>query len=331
MPLGGYCDVCQAWVWVTPYGQCERGHPAASVRDVQQLRPSQPAAGGELVPAKLGDELAPDRPARFRFWWRHSLWVAWTFTAGFFNWVAFMYIGARARHITWALWGFFYMIPLALTIAALGTPLIKGAFILQMFFAAASVLHALYLRPYYRAIMFGDVPWPRALPAPPQPPPLFARQERAALPRGIDDEAADVLRAARSQVDAIAEIAGGLGKATVRTKVAALCRTADQILAELAQRPRKLGAARGFLNYYLDATERIVAGYAELGSRDSSSPEVQATLARAEEALDTVQAAFEQQLGNVLEDRVLDLEAEIELLEKTVRLDDLYTQTGGTA
>jgi hypothetical protein len=42
-----------------------------------------------------------------------------------------------------------------------------------------------------------------------------------------------------------------------------------------------------------------------------------------------VQQAFDRQLANVLEDRVLDLESEIELLEKTVDMDTMFTQTGG--
>jgi len=39
----------------------------------------------------------------------------------------------------------------------------------------------------------------------------------------------------------------------VQDKVVALCQTADQILEELASRPRKVDAARSFLTYYLDA------------------------------------------------------------------------------
>ena len=328
MPLGGYCEVCQRWVWVTPYGMCENGHPAASVRDVQQLKAQKLPAGSEIVVARQGSEVALDRSTRFRFWWRHSLWVAWTFTGGFFNWLAFMYIGARARHIVWALWGFFYMIPLAITIAAFDTVLFRGALILQMFFAAASVLHALYLRPYYRAVMFGDAPR-TSLPAPPQDPRLLPPAERPALPRDIDEAAGEVILAARRQVDAIRETAGAIGKRPVQDKVVQLCRTADQILDELVTKPRKVDAARSFLTYYLDAAQRIVDGYAMLASRPTSSPDIARALTRAEASLDSVQTAFDRQLAGVLEDRVLDLESEIELLEKTVHMDDYYSQTGG--
>ena len=41
MPLGGFCETCGRWVWVNGYGECENGHPAAVVRDVQQLRPAR--------------------------------------------------------------------------------------------------------------------------------------------------------------------------------------------------------------------------------------------------------------------------------------------------
>ncbi len=44
----------------------------------------------------------------------HSLWIGWTFTLGFFNWVAFFYIGYRAKQKKWLLWGLFYSIPFVL-------------------------------------------------------------------------------------------------------------------------------------------------------------------------------------------------------------------------
>ena len=323
MPLGGYCTTCQRWVWLNPYGECENGHPAAAVRDVQQLKP---AAQRDESPA---EELAPLEPrARFRWWWRYSLWIPWTFTAGFFNWVAFIYIGVRARHAAWIVSGFAYLVPLLLTVASFGTPLFRYFIAFQLLASAVSVVHALSVRPTFRALMFGDVPR-RSLPAPPQPPSLAASVQRPALPKGIDEAAADVIRTARRQVDGILQNADRIGKQDVRDKTARLCRTAEEILAELAAKPRKLDAARSFLTYYLDAAARIVQGYTSLAPRISASPEIAEALAKAEASLDSVQQAFDRQLANVLEDRVLDLESEIELLEKTVDMETMFSQTGG--
>lgn len=40
----------------------------------------------------------------------HSLWIGWTFTLGFFNWIAFLYIGVRAKRRRWIYWGLFYSV-----------------------------------------------------------------------------------------------------------------------------------------------------------------------------------------------------------------------------
>ncbi len=321
MPLGGYCTVCQRWVWLTPYGECQNGHPALAVKDIQQLKPQ--AEPDVLV----GEVIEEGRSrARFRWWWRHSLWICWTFTLGFMNWLAFVYVGVRARHTPWILAGFAYLLPLILTIFSIGTPLLQAAIVLQLLVAAGSVVHALYVRPYYRAIMFGDAS-PRSLPSAPQPP-VLAAGTRPQLPRNIDERTADVLQPARRQVDKILSTASSIGKPAVRDEVVGLCATADQIIAELASQPRKLDAARGFLTYYLDAAQRIVEGYVNLAKRGGSAPEITQTLARAEASLKVVQEAFDRQLANVLEDRAMDLDSEIELLERTVRSETMYTQTG---
>jgi len=322
MPLGGYCTACQRWVWLTPYGECQNGHPALAVKDVQQLKPqSEP----DVLVGEVVDE--GPRRARFRWWWRHSLWICWTFTLGFMNWVGFVYVGVRARHTPWTLSGFAYLVPLLLTITAVATALPVWPFLLlQLLVSALSVVHALSIRPYYRAIMFGDAS-PRALPAAPQPPELAAAA-RPQLPKNIDERAAEVLKPARRQVDVILRTAGSMGKPAVRDEVVGLCATADQIIAELAAQPRKLDAARGFLTYYLDAAQRIVEGYVNLGQRGSTTAEINQTLDRAEASLKVVQQAFDRQLANVLEDRAMDLDSEIELLERTVRSETMYTQTG---
>lgn len=48
--------------------------------------------------------------------WRlvHSLWIGWTFTLGFFSWLAFAYIGIRTGHHRWLLWAAVYAAPLTL-------------------------------------------------------------------------------------------------------------------------------------------------------------------------------------------------------------------------
>lgn len=324
MPLGGYCTACESWVWLNPHGECQKGHPASRMRDVQQLEPQSNRSG---YLAFRNQDVALRPAARFRWWWRHSLWIAWTFTAGFLNWVSFVYVGIKARHVPWTLFGFAYLVPVILTVLAIGTPLFKAMVALQLVVAAISVAHALHIRPQYRALMFGDVPQ-AALRSPPKPPQLLPAAQRPALPSGLDEAAGEVLGSARGRVDALLAAAETITKPEVRDDVVNLCRTADRIIAELGDQPRKLDAARGFLTYYLDAAQRIVEGYTYLRHSGSSSREIEQTVARAETSLHIVQEAFDRQLANVLADRALDLDSELELLERTVKSETMYSNTG---
>jgi hypothetical protein len=48
---------------------------------------------------------------------RHSRWRFWTWTLGFFGWVAFLWIGYQARRQRWILYGVLYAIPFIFAMA----------------------------------------------------------------------------------------------------------------------------------------------------------------------------------------------------------------------
>jgi hypothetical protein len=317
VPLGGYCEICQRWVWLNPDGSCERGHPPVRVRDIQQLSPMRTAATRTEEPPMM-----LTRRAHYRWWWRHSLWILGTFTFDFFSWASFFYIGARARRGAWIGAGFLYLLPVIATITSIGTPWLRLALGVQAAAAAGSVLHAFLARPRYRAIMFGDVPR-RGLTAPPQPPRLLQTVERPALPAGTDEVVAEIIDQAHDRLQAVLDLSNEIGKQAVRTEVENLCHTGEQILAELGREPRQVELARAFLTYYLEAAQRIVKRYVELGRRESPAQEVCDALERAEQSLESIQRAFDQQLAGLLQSEVIDLDSEIALLEKTVEMDGM--------
>ena len=371
MPLGGFCKECGTWVWVAPDGRCQSGHPASSVRDVQELVPCEygdspsslrqlenlksrgaprtagragtgplpgARAGGAAawpvgsgvsggVAGATGPTVVLRRLANRRWWWRHSFWIVWTFTLGFLNWLAFFYIGVKARRAEWIVAGFLYLLPPVLFIGFLSTTLWPIFLAVQLFVAGVSVLHALMVRPEYRALMFAAAE-EAAIGMPPAPPEL-PRADRPALPKGIDESVAQAIREAHDKVDEIRRSTEAqIAKPEVRVKVGELCLTAEKILAELRAAPTRVGAARSVLTYYLDAAHRIVMGYAELSRRQIGSAEVATTLSRAEDSLDSIQQAFERQLGAMLRNEVIDLDSEVALLEKTVKMENLLNETG---
>jgi hypothetical protein len=94
----------------------------------------------------------------------HSLWIGWTFTAGMFNWVAFLYVGVRARRQRWVMWGAIYSIPfiLAMLFAEREDAVSDVVVALLILVGIVSIVHAFRIRPeYLRTIAAGLQPAPK--------------------------------------------------------------------------------------------------------------------------------------------------------------------------
>ena len=130
------------------------------------------------------------------------------------------------------------------------------------------------------------------------------------------DEAEDAVRRIRRTSRRVSD-------AEVRRGAHAACTTADKIIAELRRDPTYIQSVRRFLNYYVDATDRILERYLELSRRKSDAESVQSALARVAPALQVVNEAFERQYEGLLHHDVLDLDAEVMLLQKSAKMDGL--------
>lgn len=84
----------------------------------------------------------------------HSLWIGWTFTLGFFNWIAFLYIGVRAKQAKWLIWGLLYSLTFVLAMIFADTPAFEGwvgdvIIALTLLLGIISIVHAFKIRKEY--------------------------------------------------------------------------------------------------------------------------------------------------------------------------------------
>lgn len=119
------------------------------------------------------------------------------------------------------------------------------------------------------------------------------------------------------------KVSARVGDTRVRSKANGVCDAAARILSEIRQDPADLRKARNFLDYYLDATFKVVDRYVSLSGRAVRTPEMDAALKRAEESLDTIRSAYDKQLMQLLENDVMDLDVELSVLERTIRMEGL--------
>jgi len=144
------------------------------------------------------------------------------------------------------------------------------------------------------------------------------------LGAGVDpEEFREALAGGEKALLALRKSAKAVADKAVAVKVGAIADLVERILDDIRKDPKDLRNARQFLSYYLDATNKIMDRYVGLSAQGLGDEAVKASLRKVEGMLETIRAAFEKQLTRLLSDEVLDLDTELGLLEKTIRMEGL--------
>lgn len=109
----------------------------------------------------------------------------------------------------------------------------------------------------------------------------------------------------------------------VKNKIFQIIEIVKKIFENFKKDPKDLRNAKQFLAYYFDTSIQIVKKYSDLTSQNVRSPEIEKTLLKAENMLDSIEKAFEKQQAKLLRNDVMDLDVEIQTLERTFSAEDL--------
>ena len=130
----------------------------------------------------------------------------------------------------------------------------------------------------------------------------------------LEDARADLLRIERA-VRAIAA-------SDVRRDGEELYAAGMRILDYLKENPDKIKLARRFFTYYLDTTAKILERYMEFQNTGLHSEEVEHILTKTAETLPVLNRAFEGQFTHLMQGELMDVEADLELLKSTLKMED---------
>jgi len=125
------------------------------------------------------------------------------------------------------------------------------------------------------------------------------------------------------KIGVLADCAKNINNPMVREKIGRIIDIIKRIFNNFEKDPKDIKQAKQFLSYYLDTSIKIVKKYRDLSAQNVRSPEIAATLSKAELMLDSIEKAFEKQHARLLRDDAMDLDTEIETLEKTFNAEDL--------
>ncbi|MBP7584754.1 MAG: 5-bromo-4-chloroindolyl phosphate hydrolysis family protein [Spirochaetes bacterium] len=138
---------------------------------------------------------------------------------------------------------------------------------------------------------------------------------------GITPETVEkVVKKGMKKVRVMRKYAAEIEKEPVRACVERIATHTESIFLDFKTDPKDLKAARLFLNNYLDSTTNIIGQYIELSHQGKGTANEE-TIRKAEEVLTTIEKAFEKQLAKLYDDDFLDLDAEISVIKKSMKME----------
>lgn len=141
---------------------------------------------------------------------------------------------------------------------------------------------------------------------------------------GIPDgeELKKYLEDAREDFAAIETCKRKIRDSEVKTEVERLNLTAEKIIAFLEENPEKIRLARQFIDYYQDTASSLLQKYVKLQDTALSTDEVQKLKTETAKAVKTLNTVFEGQFQKLLRNEMVDMDAEIRLLQQTAKMEN---------
>ena len=146
-----------------------------------------------------------------------------------------------------------------------------------------------------------------------------AKQKAADM--NMDPADAAILSQARKELTGLRVLNARIREPEIRNASNEICGIMEKVLAALKAEPSRIGEAQMFLQYYLPTQKNILTKYhqiAESGvAHDELKEKVMAHLA-------DIKTATEKLLANVYENDMMDISAEMELMNMSIKEDGLF-------
>ncbi len=135
------------------------------------------------------------------------------------------------------------------------------------------------------------------------------------------EEIQKLLEDAKADLTEMQKAGKAIADPAVQANAGALSETGTRILAYLQENPDKIKLARRFFTYYLDTAAKLLARYVDFQNTGLHSEEVTEILQKTADALPVLNSAFERQFTHLMQGELLDVEADIELLKSTLKME----------
>ena len=171
----------------------------------------------------------------------------------------------------------------------------------------------------------------RAEETPPREAPPKQEPPKEAPPQPADEPAADpelaaLLRRGREAVRRIQELNDAIPDYRMSAKLKQIEILTSSILSQVEKKPDKRKAVRQFMDYYLPTTIKLLEQYVSLQEVGLPGENITTGMERIEAMLDKVIVAFQKQLDGLFARDVVDITADIQVMEQMMAQNGLTNQ-----
>jgi 5-bromo-4-chloroindolyl phosphate hydrolysis protein len=136
------------------------------------------------------------------------------------------------------------------------------------------------------------------------------------------EEIMTLLEEGEKDLVSIKKIAETSNDARIKTKALNLCREGGKIIAYIKKNPARAVMARRFFHYYLDKANDILTKYHNLISAGIETEQLRSLKEKTLSAMESILRGMTLQFSRLISSEVIDIEADVKLLESTVRMED---------
>jgi 5-bromo-4-chloroindolyl phosphate hydrolysis protein len=120
----------------------------------------------------------------------------------------------------------------------------------------------------------------------------------------------------------IKKIAHASDATSIKTKALNVYREGGKIIEYIKKNPSKAVMARRFFNYYLDKANEILTKYHNLASTGVETERLESLKEKTADAMVSILRGMTLQFSRLISSDVIDIEADVKLLENTLRMED---------
>lgn len=147
---------------------------------------------------------------------------------------------------------------------------------------------------------------------------------------GLSQEDGDLLQESYTKAvndfNFLEEAQGRITDSSLAQQLSKMQGIARHLLTYLQEHPQKVSLARRFIDYYQDRSVVLVKKYFELENTNLATDNVQEMKQRIRAMLFSMDEAYEEQFNKVLNEQLMDMDAELQVMKQTIEADGIKVE-----